>query len=95
MLAPGLVLIGAGCAPIYPSIIHATPARFGDEVALELTGMQMAFANIGSLVMSPLFGVIAQTFSVALYPFYLAALLVVMVLAGEKLNRIMVRQSRI
>ena len=95
MLAPGLVLIGAGCAPIYPSIIHATPARFGDEVALELTGMQMAFANIGSLVMSPLFGVIAQTISVALYPFYLAALLVVMVLTGEKLNRIMVRQSRI
>ena len=95
MLAPGLVLIGAGCAPIYPSIIHATPARFGDEVALELTGMQMAFANIGSLVMSPLFGVIAQTISVALYPFYLVALLVVMVLAGEKLNRIMVCQSRI
>lgn len=95
MLAPGLVLLGAGCAPIYPSVIHATPARFGDEVALELTGMQMAFANIGSLAMSPLFGVIAQNVSVELYPLYLGVLLVVMVVAGEKLNRIMVRQSRI
>lgn len=94
-LAPGLVLMGAGCAPIYPSIIHATPARFGDDVALELTGMQMACANLGSLAMSPLFGVIAQHISVTLYPVYLGALLIVMVLAGEKLNHIMARHSRI
>lgn len=92
LLAPGLVCLGVGCAPIYPSIIHATPARFGEDVALELTGMQMAFANIGSLVMSPLFGVIAQSIDVRLYPVYLAALLAVMVLAAERLNRVMRRK---
>ncbi len=88
-LLPGLVLVGLGCAPVYPSIIHATPARFGDDVALELTGMQMAVAYVGTLAMSPLFGVIAQAVGVGLYPVYLAAILVVMVLAAEKLNRVM------
>lgn len=88
-LVAGLVLVGLGCAPIYPSIIHATPARFGSDVALELTGMQMAFAYVGSLVMSPLFGVLAQWMGAALYPFYLAVLLVVMALAAERLNAVM------
>lgn len=86
-LAAGFILLGLGCAPIYPSIIHATPRRFGDDVALELTGMQMAFAYIGSLAMSPLFGVIAQAIDISLYPIYLAALLAVMVVAAEKVNR--------
>lgn len=86
-LAAGFILLGLGCAPIYPSIIHATPRRFGDDVALELTGMQMAFAYIGSLAMSPLFGVIAQAIDISLYPVYLAVLLAVMVVAAEKVNR--------
>lgn len=93
LLLAGLVLLGLGCAPIYPSIIHATPARFGDEVALELTGMQMAVAYVGSLAMSPLFGVLAQYIGVALYPVYLAAILLVMVAAAEKLNAVMRRRA--
>lgn len=88
VLAPALVLIGLGCAPIYPSIIHATPARFGDDVALELTGMQMAIAYVGFLVCSPLFGVLAQCISIELYPYYLGVFLVVMVIAAEKVNRV-------
>lgn len=88
-LFAGLVLMGCGCAPIYPSTIHATPARFGDELALELTGMQMAFAYIGSLAMSPLFGVFAQFFGTWLYPWYLEVFLVGMTVAGERLNRAM------
>lgn len=86
-LFAGLVLMGCGCAPIYPSTIHATPARFGEELALELTGMQMAFAYIGSLAMSPLFGVLAQFVGAWLYPWYLVLFLVGMVVAGERLNR--------
>lgn len=88
-LFAGLVLMGCGCAPIYPSTIHATPARFGEELALELTGMQMAFAYIGSLAMSPLFGVFAQFFGTWLYPWYLVVFLVGMTVAGERLNRAM------
>lgn len=93
-LFAGLVLMGCGCAPIYPSTIHATPARFGEELALELTGMQMAFAYIGSLAMSPLFGVLAQLVGAWVYPWYLVLFLVVMVVAGECLNGVVRLRER-
>ena len=93
-LFAGLVLLGCGCAPIYPSTIHATPARFGEELALELTGMQMAFAYIGSLAMSPLFGVLAQFVGAWIYPWYLVLFLVVMVVAGERLNGVVRLRER-
>lgn len=93
-LFAGLVLMGCGCAPIYPSTIHATPARFGEELALELTGMQMAFAYIGSLVMSPLFGVLAQLVGAWIYPWYLVLFLVGMVVMGERLNGVVRLRER-
>lgn len=93
-LFAGLVLMGCGCAPIYPSTIHATPARFGEELALELTGMQMAFAYIGSLAMSPLFGVLAQLVGAWLYPWYLMLFLVGMVVTGERLNGVVRLRER-
>ncbi|MDM8163980.1 MFS transporter [Collinsella intestinalis] len=93
VLLVGLVLVGLGCAPVYPSIIHATPARFGNDVALALTGMQMAFAYVGTLVVSPLFGVIGQGISMELYPPYLLVFLLVMVVAAEKVNTLMRRRT--
>lgn len=93
-LFAGLVLMGCGCAPIYPSTIHATPARFGEELALELTGMQMAFAYIGSLAMSPLFGVLAQLVGAWVYPWYLVLFLVGMVVTGERLNGVVRLRKR-
>ena len=93
VLLVGLVLVGLGCAPVYPSIIHATPARFGNDVALALTGMQMAFAYVGTLVVSPLFGVIGQGISMELYPPYLLVFLLVMVVAAEKVNTLMRRRA--
>lgn len=93
-LFAGLVLMGCGCAPIYPSTIHATPARFGEELALELTGMQMAFAYIGSLAMSPLFGVLAQLVGAWIYPWYVVLFLVGMVVTGERLNGVVRLRER-
>ena len=84
----GLMVCGLGCATIYPSIIHSTPENFGASNALALTGLQMAFAYVGSLVMSPLFGVLAEGVSLAIYPFYLAALLAVMALMTAAVNRV-------
>lgn len=34
----GLILIGLGCAPIYPSIIHSTPAHFGADKSQSIIG---------------------------------------------------------
>ena len=87
VLFAGLVAIGLGCAPVYPCIIHETPANFGRSLSLAMTGIQMAFAYVGSCLMPPLFGLLAQYVSPALYPWYLGALLVVMFVMAESLHR--------
>ena len=83
----GLILIGLGCAPIYPCVIHSTPAHFGADKSQAIIGVQMAFAYIGILAMPPLFGVLASRISVALLPCYLFAILVVMVIMHGLLTK--------
>ena len=83
----GLLLVGLGCAPIYPCIIHSTPAHFGAENAQAIIGVQMASAYVGSLLMPPVFGLIANHISIALFPAFLAAATAVMILMCERLNR--------
>ena len=83
----GLLLIGLGCAPIYPCVIHSTPAHFGEGNSQAIIGVQMASAYTGILIMPPLFGLIANHISVALMPWYLALILAVMILMCEQLNR--------
>lgn len=84
----GLVLVGLGCAPIYPSVIHATPARFGAGRSQSLIGLQMASAYVGTCLMPPAFGVLSERLSIGLFPVYLLAILIVMVCANEHANRV-------
>ena len=86
-LFAGLITVGLGCAPIYPSIIHETPINFGREVSMSMTGLQMATAYVGSCLVPPLFGVLAQYVAPALYPWFLAAILVLMFVMAESLHR--------
>lgn len=83
----GLVVIGLGCAPIYPCIIHSTPEHFGAENSQALIGVQMASAYTGTLLMPPVFGLIANHISVALFPVFMGIILIVMILMCEALNR--------
>jgi len=89
----GLLLIGLGCAPVYPSIIHSTPASFGADKSQAMIGVQMAFAYVGTCLMPPLFGVIANHITAALFPFYLLIILGVMIFAYERMLS-KVRQKR-
>lgn len=81
----GLVLIGLGCAPIYPSLIHATPDHFGAERSQAIIGVQMASAYMGSCFMPPLFGLIASRVTVSLFPVYLLIILGRMISMHEAL----------
>ena len=83
----GLILIGLGCAPIYPCIIHSTPEHFGEDKSQAIIGVQMAFAYMGILLMPPLFGVIANAITVALLPVYILVLLILMFAMHEALNK--------
>ena len=84
---PGLVLIGLGCAPVYPSIIHVTPDHFGRARAQSMIGVQMASAYVGTCLMPPVFGLIAGHISAALLPAYLLLLLILMFWMHERMLR--------
>jgi len=87
-LFAGLVLIGLGCAPIYPSLLHETPENFGPEQSQMLMGLQMATAYTGSTLMPMVFGLLAQWISVGLYPLYLMVFLVGMLVMTERATRV-------
>lgn len=88
LLFIGLILIGLGCAPIYPSIIHETPANFGADLSQGIIGIQMAFAYVGTCLMPPVFGVLGQHISFGLYPVFLMAILILMVVMAERMHRV-------
>ena len=84
----GLILIGLGCAPIYPCIIHETPRNFGENNSQAIIGIQMASAYTGTTFMPPIFGFLAKNVSIALYPVYLCLFLGLMFFMTEWLNRV-------
>ena len=83
----GFILIGLGCAPIYPSIIHSTPSNFGEKNSAAIIGIQMASAYTGSLLAPPLFGIIAEGTSLRIMPIYLLAFFILMIVMIRKTER--------
>ncbi len=79
----GFIMIGLGCAPIYPCIIHMTPDVFGRERSQAMIGIQMAFAYIGFMLVPPLFGAFAEALSMRYLPLFLFAFLLGMVILHE------------
>ena len=88
----GFVIIGLGCAPVYPCIIHMTPNLFGKDKSQAIIGVQIAFAYIGFCTMPPLFGLIANHVSIKLLPAYLLVLLMLIIFMHEKLVRMKTKQ---
>ena len=82
----GLIIIGLGCAPIYPCQIHATPELFGKDAAQLLIGMQMASAYIGTTLIPPLFGSFSEHAGIGSYPLFLLFFLILMVLLTEQVH---------
>ncbi|MBR1757215.1 MAG: MFS transporter [Lachnospiraceae bacterium] len=88
----GLIVIGLGCAPVYPCIIHSTPTLFGADRSQALIGVQMASAYIGTLCAPPLFGLLANAISVRLYPWFMAVILALGATAYLTLLRIIEKE---
>ena len=82
------LVIGFGCAPIYPCIIHSTPYNFGAENSGAIIGIQMASAYVGSTLVPPLFGVLGNTFSFSIMPVYLLFFVILMITMVETTFRI-------
>jgi fucose permease len=86
-LVPAFFMIGLGCAPIYPSLLHETPKNFGGENSQAVMGIQMASAYIGTTITPPLFGRLASSFSFNIFPVFIGIILFVKIIMVEILNR--------
>lgn len=89
----GFVIIGFGCAPIYPSIIHSTPANFGAENSGAIIGIQMASAYVGSTFVPPLFGLLGRVLGFSILPAYLLIFVALMLLMTQLTFRVAKRGS--
>ena len=94
LVLPALILIGLGCAPVYPSVIHSTPYNFGVEHSSALIGAQMAAAYVGTMIMPPLFGVLGRSFSMKLFPYYSMFLLLFMVFTYRRMLQVTKKARR-
>lgn len=83
-LCVGLILTGLGCAPIYPSLLHATPQRFGKSLSQSLMGTQMAISYLGSTTMPPVSGFLSEKISMGLYPVLLLVFALMLTILTEK-----------
>jgi fucose permease len=85
---PGIILIGLGCAPVFPCMVHETPCRFGNSQSEIITGYQVGTAYLSIVAIIPLIGLLAGRASLEAIPLsvFLSA---VLTLAGtERLNKI-------
>jgi fucose permease len=87
LLLPGFFIIGLGCAPIFPSLLHETPVNFGSTQSQAIMGLQMASAYIGTTFIPPLFGMMASHVGFHIFPFFIVAVLALNVMMVEMLNR--------
>ncbi|MBW4080348.1 sugar MFS transporter [Paenibacillus sp. S150] len=85
----GFILVGLGSAPIFPCMLHETPARFGKEHSQRIMGYQMAMAYTGGAFLPPLLGWIAARSSFVILPFMLVGYIAVMLISSEKINAVM------
>ncbi|MCM3702157.1 sugar MFS transporter [Paenibacillus macerans] len=86
--ASALFIIGFGGAPVYPSIVHATPERFGEKASPSVIGLEMASAYVGATLTPLLIGLIANQFGMLLIPILLLLLFTIMFIASEMGNSV-------
>jgi fucose permease len=85
----GFILIGLGCAPIFPCMLHETPDRFGPSLSQKIMGLQMAFAYIGSTFLPPLLGLVISLTDIGILPFFLVVYIIGMYLSSERIVQLM------
>lgn len=85
--ATGLFMIGLGNGPMFPNFTYLTPQNFGKDASQSVMGTQMAFGNIGVMLAPVICGLLGQFMGMGIFPFYLIALYLTMVISTIKLNK--------
>ena len=94
LLVIGFFLVGLGCAPIYPSMLHSTPENFGKDVSQSIMGKQMASAYVGSTFMPPVVGFLVDNLTPKLFPLVLFLILTLMFFMTERLYKFSSRKLK-
>lgn len=84
----GIILVGAGYAPVYPCMMHETSRRFKPAEAVHMIGFQSGMAMIGCSLTPAIMGIIFQHVSLGLLPAILAALLLLALAIQFSLNKL-------
>ncbi|MCM3768459.1 sugar MFS transporter [Neobacillus niacini] len=85
----GFIIVGLGLAPIFPCMLHETPARFGKKHSQTIMGYQMAVAYTGTTFLPPLLGFIASRSTIGIFPICMVMFVAVMLLSSEKVNSLL------
>lgn len=70
----GLLLIGIGYGPVFPSVLHSVPSRFGSDYSADITGYHMGGAYGIGFAVQLAYGYIASATTFVITPFILLAL---------------------
>ncbi len=89
----GFILVGLGFAPVFPGMIHETPARFGNYHSQRIIGFQMASAYVGILLFPPVTGWIATRISLTLLMPIVILLILALLISTEAINRLFARKA--
>jgi len=88
LVGAAFTLIGLGLSPIFPTMLHETPRRFGKENSQRIIGLQMGFGYFGHAFLSPLLGVIMQFSGLSYLPLFLGLFIAGVLAGSERLNHI-------
>lgn len=87
--AAALFLVGVGNGPLFPNFNYLTPRNFGKEASQSVMGTQMAASYVGIMAAPAVCGVLGQQLSMGIFPIYLAAFYLVMLIATRRLKRLL------
>lgn len=79
----GFFLIGMGFGPVFPSVLHSVPERFGTKYSADITGYHMGGAYAIGFGVQLLYGFAATKISFVITPFVLIVLCVALVIFNE------------
>jgi len=84
----GLVLMGLGCAPIYPSMMHETARRFPAELTAKVIGRQVGLSYVGSAGVPAACGLLAAYAGLPMVMPALVLVLLALLWVTERLNQL-------
>lgn len=93
-ILPSFFLIGFGCAPIFPSLLHNTPHNFGKTNSESIMGMQMASAYVGITLMPFIYGKLASFIGFSSLIFFLVIVLAIQIYLNNDLNKRVLNNKR-